>query len=70
MLAREGRWPQESSMLRQLMEKLMGTAQLGEAALDDDVAKDLLVDAQLHVDFTKRLWAEGEIQLPDVSLQQ
>jgi hypothetical protein len=57
-------------MLRQLMEQLVRTAQLGKAALDDDVAKDFLVDAHLHVDFTKRLGAEGEVQLPDVGLQQ
>lgn len=67
-LARQWWGPELSSMLRQLVEELLGAVQLGQVAFDDDVAKDILVDAHLHVDFTQCLWAEGKVKLPDVGL--
>lgn len=63
-----GWWAQQAGMLREAVVQGVWRLQLGQAALDDNVAQHVLVDAHLHVDLAEGLRTQGEIQLPDVGL--
>lgn len=69
-MARVARWPQEEAVLGQSVVQGARRLQLGKAALDHNVAKNVFVDSHLRVEFTEGFWAEGKIQLPDLGLQQ